>query len=432
MGQRARRRLRPRTNIRHDKVLFCLDGSIVFHTDDGDLGARSGRPTRPPGGDAPRRDGRTDGVRAAWRRGRGEGRLPHRPAVVRRAGRDRHVRARAGGGAPRLPDAPELVTFQVRAAGRRRRGPTCRRRARSGAVPAVGPTGRPPLPPLAGCERRPRDEPRRDPARAGGGRRSSSPCTTWRSTSSPRRSRRRGAGCTASAFARRRGGRTLILVPVARHSGRPRGAVRRRTPSRIRVTPLAAALPRAAPTEPALAGWRSRGPTFCAPARSSRGRTRCGWSAPTVRSPPTCRTRSCSPGPTAGAPTELEAELDGRGPARIVRTGVSWTRRRSTRCYRRRGRRRVPVAVRGVRAAGDRGDGAGRARARIDRPGRARRPPATPRCSSTPMTSPRSRTGSRRVLTDDARRADLARARTRAGRRDTRGRPRRALPSAPT
>ena len=89
MGERSRRHVRV-ARARLPQGLFCLEGSIVFHTRDGDVVLASGdRLDLDPGTE----HAATVGRRAvAASRPPGEGRVPRRSAVVQRAGRHRYVR----------------------------------------------------------------------------------------------------------------------------------------------------------------------------------------------------------------------------------------------------------------------------------------------------------------------------------------------------
>ena len=113
-----------------------------------------------------------------------------------------------------------------------------------------------------------------------------------------------------------------VLVPREYVGGRLRE--RGIAADRLRVTPLARHAPACARTDAASRGRRagsaSTVPTWCRSERSSRARTRCGWSARIAgRSPmPTSPTRWCWRAP-GWRTDELDAELAEDGPGRIVR-----------------------------------------------------------------------------------------------------------------
>ena len=98
----------------YHKVLFCLEGSIVFHTDDGDVTLARRRPARPGAGDARTRRP-SDRAGAAASRPPGEGRVPRRPALLQRARRHRHRTYGDARALARQPDPSlELVLFHSR------------------------------------------------------------------------------------------------------------------------------------------------------------------------------------------------------------------------------------------------------------------------------------------------------------------------------
>ena len=116
------------------------------------------------------------------------------------------------------------------------------------------------------------------------------------------------------------------------------------------------------------------------------------------------------------APGRRRARLGRRRDARLARRG---RRRGARRALPRRACARLPVALRGLRHPGARGDGVRHAGRDEPRAARPRRSPAARRCSSTRSTSSRSPPGSRRP---SSRRDELRAARPRARAARTRGR----------
>ena len=142
--------------------------------------------------------------------------------------------------------------------------------------------------------------------------------------------------------------------------------------------------------------WASPRPTSCSWARSSRGRTSCTSCAPTGRSAPDVAARA-----RAGRPRRLAhrgpraTSSRGDGPGTVVRTGRVCRRRPRRPLPRRADAFAYPSALRGLRPAGARGDGARRAHRDVGRSRARARSPATPPCWWNRTTWPGSPTRSR-------------------------------------
>ena len=294
----------------HDyhKVLFCLSGSIVFHTDDGDVELRAGDRLGPASRDGARGDGRTAAGADAWR-----------PREVRVAFHVDQLWFSAPGGigtyvsellaALRRPTALELVPFRSSWRGRypsagsplttdgalpgRRAPPTrsgrCTRRGTSSEARASRA--------LAGRHRdRARDEPAAVPPVRRRPDDSWSRSTTSRSNGSRELFPRDWRWLYRLGAARRGEARGRDPGPVAEHRRRSDrvDVGSRRAGARDAAGGVARRAARRDRRRGARTACGSRGRTCCRSARSSRARTSCGWCARTGRWPPTSRTRSCS------------------------------------------------------------------------------------------------------------------------------------------
>ena len=157
---------------------------------------------------------------------------------------------------------------------------------------------------------------------------------------------------------------------------------------------------RARARRPPRASTRSSRPTARTPTSAARTCSPSRRSSRARTSARSSRRMRCSAATTSGwrssaprAGASSRSSTAGHRPARLRR------RRRARPALSRCGRVRLPVALRGLRPPGDRGDGLRRARSSARRTPRSTRPAATPPCGSIPRArrrSPRRSRGARR------------------------------------